>query len=129
MSVARRYPGDVGPELSYRGCFTCYELFRNAVAEIPDRPFLGHRPIDSEVSVCLNMRQLAAGSPALTPPHARLTHACGLLLVQGNAGPYVFQSYGEVARRVDNFFSGQLSYLGGGWLAPSSPRSTPLTSV
>jgi hypothetical protein len=25
---------------------------------------------------------------------------------QGNAGPYVFQSYEEVARRVDNFGSG-----------------------
>ena len=36
--------------LSYNGCYTAYELFRWSLKTYPKRPFLGHRPIDSDVS-------------------------------------------------------------------------------
>lgn len=47
--------GEINPTLAYDGCYTMYELFRRSVAIWPDRPFLGHRPIDSEVmdGMCL----------------------------------------------------------------------------
>lgn len=68
----RRFPdGEINPQLAYDGCYTIYELFRRSVAVYPHRPFLGHRPIDSE----------------------------------GNAAPYVFESYEEAARRVDHLAS------------------------
>ncbi len=45
----RRFPdGEINPQLAYDGCYTIYELFRRSVAVYPHRPFLGHRPIDSE---------------------------------------------------------------------------------
>lgn len=46
----RRFPdGEINPTLAFDGCYTMYELFRRSVAIWPNRPFLGHRPIDSEV--------------------------------------------------------------------------------
>lgn len=45
-----RFPdGEINPTLAFDGCYTIYELFRRSVAIYPNRPFLGHRPIDSEV--------------------------------------------------------------------------------
>ncbi len=50
LHTLRRFPdGEINPTLAYDGCYTIYELFRRSVAIWPNRPFLGHRPIDSEV--------------------------------------------------------------------------------
>jgi hypothetical protein len=45
----RRFPdGEINPQLAFDGCYTIYELFRRSVSIYGHRPFLGHRPIDSE---------------------------------------------------------------------------------
>ena len=36
-----------GPQLSLFGCETSYEVFRRGVAQSPNGPCLGYRPVDS----------------------------------------------------------------------------------
>lgn len=80
------------------------------MAIYPNRPFLGHRPIDSEV----HTRVVDIVIASLSVNRCLTIHRPfpGSVPQQGNAAPYVFQSYEEVARRIDNLASGTRSCFG-----------------
>ena len=83
-----RQPLGLPPMLGYYGCFTLHELFNRSCILYQDVPFLGYRPLSSTTT--------GGKSPN------------GENMLGQTAGPYIWETYGEAKKRIDNLMSGFL---------------------